>query len=76
MPSKATLELMRENGLLDEPTPEEQGTTAQPNVLSMLIAAQAQGTLTEDEVILERYMDVSGNESLRILKHAFLNSYF
>ena len=34
------------------------------------------GTLTEDEVVLEKYMDVSGNESLRILKHAFLNSYF
>ena len=34
------------------------------------------GTLTEDKVILEKYMDVSGKESIRILKHAFLNSYF
>ena len=34
------------------------------------------GTLTEDEVVLERYMDVMGNVSLRILRHAFLNSYF
>lgn len=27
-------------------------------------------------VILEKYMDIEGNESKRVLKHAFLNSYF
>ena len=41
-----------------------------------ILCTDKTGTLTEDEVVLERYMDVSGNESLRILKHAFLNSYF
>ena len=41
-----------------------------------ILCTDKTGTLTEDEVILEKYMDVSGNESLRILKHAFLNSYF
>ena len=41
-----------------------------------ILCTDKTGTLTEDEVILERYMDTSGNESLRILKHAFLNSYF
>ena len=41
-----------------------------------ILCTDKTGTLTEDEVVLERYMDVLGNESLRILKHAFLNSYF
>ena len=41
-----------------------------------ILCTDKTGTLTEDEVVLEKYMDVSGNESLRILKHAFLNSYF
>lgn len=34
------------------------------------------GTLTQDEIILERYMDVKGEDDMRILRHAYLNSYF
>ena len=34
------------------------------------------GTLTEDEIVLERYMDVYGHDDARILRHAYLNSYF
>ena len=34
------------------------------------------GTLTEDKIVLEKYLDINGNEDIRILKHAFLNSYF
>ena len=34
------------------------------------------GTLTEDKIILERYMDVHGRDDMRILRHAYLNSYF
>jgi Mg2+-importing ATPase len=34
------------------------------------------GTLTEDKVVLEKYMDLSGDEDARILRHAYLNSYF
>ncbi|NAW49880.1 magnesium-translocating P-type ATPase, partial [Elizabethkingia argentiflava] len=34
------------------------------------------GTLTEDKIVLEKYLDINGEEDLRILKHAFLNSYF
>ena len=41
-----------------------------------ILCTDKTGTLTEDEVVLEKYMDVSGNESIRILRHAFLNSYF
>ncbi len=41
-----------------------------------ILCTDKTGTLTKDEVVLEKYMDVSGNESLRILRHAFLNSYY
>ena len=34
------------------------------------------GTLTEDRIILERYLDIHGNEDLRVWRHAYLNSYF
>lgn len=34
------------------------------------------GTLTEDEIVLEKYMDVHGEDDARILRHAYLNSYF
>lgn len=34
------------------------------------------GTLTEDKVVLERYMNLKGDEDTRILRHAYLNSYF
>ncbi len=34
------------------------------------------GTLTEDKIIVERYMDLHGNDDTRVLRHAFLNSTF
>lgn len=34
------------------------------------------GTLTEDEIILERYLDIQGNEDIRVLRHAYLVSRF
>lgn len=34
------------------------------------------GTLTEDKIILEKYMNLQGDHDPRILRHAFLNSYF
>ncbi len=34
------------------------------------------GTLTEDKIVLERYMNLHGEEDTRILRHAYLNSYF
>jgi len=34
------------------------------------------GTITQDRVVLERYLDIHGNEDERILRHAFLNSYY
>ncbi|QSZ26810.1 magnesium-translocating P-type ATPase [Aceticella autotrophica] len=34
------------------------------------------GTLTMNKIVLERYMDVHGKEDTRVLKHAYINSYF
>ena len=34
------------------------------------------GTLTEDKIALEKYMNVHGEDDVRILRHAYLNSYF
>lgn len=34
------------------------------------------GTLTEDKIILEKYMNLNGEDDTRILRHAYLNSYF
>lgn len=34
------------------------------------------GTLTEDRIVLERYLNTDGNEDTRVLRHAFLNSFF
>jgi len=34
------------------------------------------GTLTQDKVVLERYLDIHGNRDARVLRHAFVNSYF
>lgn len=33
-------------------------------------------TLTEDKIVLEKYLDVRGNEDYGVLKHAFLNAFF
>lgn len=41
-----------------------------------ILCTDKTGTLTQDEIVLEKYMDVVGNENIRILRHAFLNSYF
>lgn len=34
------------------------------------------GTLTQDKVVLEYHLDIHGNEDMRVLRHAFLNSYY
>lgn len=34
------------------------------------------GTLTEDHVVLERHLDLMSNENPRVLRYAFLNSFF
>lgn len=34
------------------------------------------GTLTRDKIVLERYLDIHGNDDDRVLRHAYMNSYF
>lgn len=41
-----------------------------------ILCTDKTGTLTEDKIVLEKYLDIKGDEDIRILKHAFLNSYF
>lgn len=41
-----------------------------------ILCTDKTGTLTEDKIVLEKYLDVHGSENIGILKYAFLNSYF
>jgi len=41
-----------------------------------ILCTDKTGTITEDKIVLEKYLDIKGEEDTRILKHAFLNSYF
>ncbi|ENY53947.1 Cation-transporting P-type ATPase [Metamycoplasma alkalescens 14918] len=41
-----------------------------------ILCTDKTGTLTQDEIILERHLDVNGKEDLHVLKYAFLNSYY
>jgi Mg2+-importing ATPase len=41
-----------------------------------ILCTDKTGTLTQDKVVLEYYLDIHGDENSRVLKHAFLNSYF
>ncbi len=41
-----------------------------------ILCTDKTGTITQDKVILEYYLDIEGNEDERILRHAILNSYF
>lgn len=41
-----------------------------------ILCTDKTGTLTEDKIVLEKYMDIHGNDDTRVLRHAFLNSYF
>lgn len=41
-----------------------------------ILCTDKTGTLTEDRIILEKYINVHGDDDERVLRHAFLNSYF
>lgn len=41
-----------------------------------ILCTDKTGTLTEDKIVLEKYLDVKGVEDLRVLKYAYLNSSF
>jgi len=41
-----------------------------------ILCTDKTGTLTQDQVVLEYHMNVMGEEDARVLRHAYLNSYF
>ena len=41
-----------------------------------ILCTDKTGTLTQDKVVLEYHLNVDGKEDDRVLRHAFLNSYF
>lgn len=40
-----------------------------------ILCTDKTGTLTQNKVILERHLDVHGNEDVKVLEHAWLNSF-
>lgn len=41
-----------------------------------ILCTDKTGTLTEDKIVLEKYMNLNGQDDRRVLRHAYLNSYF
>ena len=41
-----------------------------------ILCTDKTGTLTQDKVVLEYHLNVNGEDDLRVLGHAYLNSYF
>lgn len=41
-----------------------------------ILCTDKTGTLTRDKVALEYHLDIHGSEDIRVLRHAFLNSFF
>ena len=41
-----------------------------------ILCTDKTGTLTQDKVILEYHLNVNGEDDTRVLRHAYLNSYF
>ena len=41
-----------------------------------ILCTDKTGTLTEDRIVLERHLDIRGRDDVRVLEHAYLNSYY
>ena len=41
-----------------------------------ILCTDKTGTLTQDQVVLEYHLNVNGEDDSRVLRHAYLNSYF
>ena len=41
-----------------------------------ILCTDKTGTLTEDKIVLEKYLNIRGDEDLDVLRDAFVNSFF
>lgn len=41
-----------------------------------ILCTDKTGTLTHDKIVLERYLNMAGEEDVRVLRHAYFNSFF
>ena len=41
-----------------------------------ILCTDKTGTLTHDKIVLERYLNMAGEEDIRVLRHAYFNSFF
>jgi Mg2+-importing ATPase len=41
-----------------------------------ILCTDKTGTLTKDKIVLEKYLNVQGEDDKRVLRHAYLNSFF
>lgn len=41
-----------------------------------ILCTDKTGTLTQDKIVLEKYLNVNGEEDEEVLKYAFINAYF
>lgn len=41
-----------------------------------ILCTDKTGTLTLDRIVVEKHLNINGEEDLRVLRHAYLNSYF
>lgn len=41
-----------------------------------ILCTDKTGTLTQDKIVLERYLNINGEEDEEVLKYAFINAYF
>ena len=41
-----------------------------------ILCTDKTGTLTLDKIVVEKHLNIKGEEDLRVLRHAYLNSYF
>ena len=41
-----------------------------------ILCTDKTGTLTDNKIVLQKYIDVLGNENLNVLEYAYLNSYY
>lgn len=77
LPMIVTTNLARGAAIMAKKKTVVKGLNAIQNLGAMdILCTDKTGTLTQDKVVLEYHLDVQGREDDRVLRHAFLNSFF